>query len=66
MGKPKIYKCVMCQRVLTEYKPIRLTKELYGEGNYKQYYPVKHFDFCKTCYKKLCEFIKENRGVKNA
>lgn len=48
----KIYKCNKCNKKL-DYKPIRLTKQEYGIHHYNQYYPVKHYDFCKECYKKI-------------
>ena len=46
----KIYKCIICNKVLEE-KPIRLVKQIYGAGRYNQYHPIEHFDFCKKHFK---------------
>lgn len=59
MAKEKIYKCCICHEVLKE-KPIRLVKQLYGYGNYKQYYPVRYYDFCKKCYARFNGWIKKH------
>lgn len=59
MAKEKIYKCCICHTVLTEYKPIRLTKKEYG-GRYCQYNPVDNYDFCKKCYAKFNNWIKKH------
>lgn len=58
MPKEKIYKCSKCNRVLS-YKPTRLVKQLYVDekGSYKQYYPVKTYDFCDTCYEKIEKWL---------
>lgn len=47
----KQYKCCICHKTLN-YKPIRMVKQLYGVGKYKQYSTVNHYDFCQRCY--LC------------
>lgn len=52
----KEYRCAICNEKL-DYKPIRMTIELYGAGKYKQYYPVKHFDFCKKHWKNIKDYI---------
>lgn len=57
----KIYKCVRCGKVLETTKPIRLTKQLYNVGTYKQYSPIEHFDFCKECYIKIENVFKKWR-----
>ena len=61
-SKNKIYKCIRCGKVLTTTKPIRLTKQLYAIGTYKQYSPVDHFDFCTNCYNKIELIFKKWRN----
>jgi len=56
----KIYKCCICHKVL-DYKPIRLVKQKYGIGNYKQYYPVENYDLCYNCYKIFAKWIKKHK-----
>ena len=63
----KIYKCCICHETL-DYKPIRLTKQKYGAGPYKQYYPIENYDFCKRCYFKFQRWLdkhSENGSEKN-
>lgn len=60
MAKPRIYECCICHKILTEYKPIRLTKELYGLHYRGGHYPVKHYDFCKECYSKFDYWVKKH------
>lgn len=59
----KIYKCCICHETLEE-KPIRLTKQKYGIGNYKQYSPVKNYDFCLKHYSMFERWIKKHKEVK--
>lgn len=56
----KIYECCICHKIL-EIKPIRLVKQIYGAGNYNQYYPVSNYDFCEDCYKKFNNWINKHR-----
>lgn len=62
MAAIKIYRCCICHEVLEDYKPIRLVKQKYGIGNYKQYYNVDHYDFCKRCYSKFNNWIKKHNS----
>jgi len=57
----KVYKCCICHKELEEYKPIRLVKQLYGIGTYKQYANVRHYDFCKECYRKFNNWIRKHK-----
>lgn len=57
----KIYECCICHKVLTEYKPIRLVKQIYGRGNYNQYGYMAKYDFCKDCYKTFVVWIAKHR-----
>lgn len=59
----KVYKCCICHRVLENSKPIRLVKQLYGIGNYKQYAPVDKFDFCFDCYETFSKWIRKHEQV---
>ena len=45
----KIYQCCVCHKQLKE-KPVRLIKQEYGTGNYKQYAQVDRYDICQKCY----------------
>ena len=55
----KIYSCIICGKIYKqEAKPIRLVKQKYGTGTYKQYYNEKHFDLCVSCYNNLVEAMK--------
>lgn len=65
-----IYKCDRCNKVLTEYKPIRLNVFLYNDPaitgvGYKQYASAKvHYDLCRTCFKYIRGQILEGKDVK--
>lgn len=62
----KIYECCICHRILTKSRPIRLVKQLYGKGNYKQYAYDSKYDFCTDCYRKFDAWIyKHSREVSN-
>lgn len=61
MAKLKIYECCICHKILTEYKPIRLVRQKYGKGNYKQYANVCNYDFCINCYKRFNSWIMKNK-----
>lgn len=58
----KVYKCCICHGVLVVEKPIRLVKQVYGAGNYKQYTGVEKFDLCYDCYKKFEAWIRRHRN----
>lgn len=55
----KVYECCICHRILTKTKPVRLVKQVYGKGNYKQYGYVNNYDFCSDCYKKFDAWINK-------
>ena len=55
----KVYSCCICHTVLTEYKPIRLVKQIYG-GKYCQYGNAGKYDFCKGCYRKFATWIAKH------
>ena len=61
MAVPKRYFCCICHQELTEYKPIRLTKELYGVGRNGGHYPVEHYDFCKKHYKVFENWLNKHK-----
>lgn len=56
---PKVYECCICHKVLNK-KPIRLVKQLYASGTYKQYSGVAFYDFCDKCYKPIENYIKKH------
>lgn len=56
----KIYECCICHKVLTDRKPIRLVKQLYG-GKYNQYHTVEHYDICRACYRAFDSWIFKHR-----
>ena len=60
----KIYSCCICHKELEE-KPIRLTEQRYSIGNYKQYAPVKNYDFCKDCFRKFNAWIIKHKEGEN-
>lgn len=53
----KIYKCYRCKKIL-DYKPTRITKQIYGAGKYNQYCPVEHYDLCSKCYSIFEEWME--------
>lgn len=57
----KRYFCCICGEELKEYKPIRLVKQEYGAGRYKQYYPIENYDFCKRCYLVFERWIQKHK-----
>ncbi len=59
MANKKIYKCCICNKVLTDSKPIRLVKQIYGAGKYQQYANVCNYDFCDDCYGMFDKWIKK-------
>lgn len=63
MAVPKRYFCCICHEELKEYKPIRLTKALYGVGNNGGHYPVEHYDFCKKHYKVFENWLNKHKKV---
>ena len=60
----KIYKCCICHKVLDD-KPIRLVKQLYNIGRYKQYSNVDYYDICKSCYRVFHNWIVKHRKEDN-
>lgn len=60
----KIYKCVICKKIMNDKKPIRIVKQLYGAGEYNQYGSVEHYDFCDRCYSKIDNWIQKHREEK--
>lgn len=57
----KRYFCCICHQELKEEKPIRLVKQKYGIGTYKQYANVCNYDFCKKCYSAFNSWIKKHK-----
>lgn len=55
--KRYIYHCCICGKEIIEYRPVRFTKQLFGYGNYKQFSPVRDYDFCKECYWALDDLL---------
>lgn len=60
----KIYRCCICHNILRE-KPIRLVKQLYGIGNYKQYSTVEHYDICSKCYTAFDKWLIKHKEEDN-
>lgn len=54
--------CVICHKELN-YKPIRLVKQEYAKGRFKQYYNVKNYDFCLSCYKVFEKWLEKHNKV---
>lgn len=66
MAKEKIYKCCICHKVLTDYKPHRLVHQEYVYKPYAIYRNKHNFDFCHRCFKSFTIWIeKHNKEVKN-
>lgn len=62
MPKEKIYKCIICHEILTEYKPIRLVKQLHDNRKpYGAYHNRAKYDFCKRCYRKFEAWIIKHK-----
>ena len=62
MPKEKIYKCCICHQELTEYKPIRLIKQLHDNRKpYGAYHNRTNYDFCKRCYRKFDAWIIKHK-----
>lgn len=55
--KTYVYHCHVCGKEITDYRPVRLVKQLYGYGPHKQYYSVRNYDFCKECYWALDDLL---------
>lgn len=60
----KIYKCCICHKRLRE-KPIRLLKQEYDVGNYKQYGQVDKYDICQRCYTVFDRWIEKHKEGNN-
>ena len=56
----KIYRCCICHKRLKE-KPIRLVKQEYGMGNYKQYAQVDKYDICQRCYSVFDKWLEKHK-----
>lgn len=56
----KIYRCCICNKQLKE-KPIRLVKQEYGAGNYKQYSQVDKYDICQRCYISFDRWLEKHK-----
>lgn len=63
--KRYIYKCYICGKEIIEYRPVRFIKQLYGYGQYKQYYNIRTYDFCKECYEVLDDLLFKWHKTKN-
>ena len=60
--KKFIYHCCICNKEIIDYRPVRFVKQLFGYGQYKQYYSIRNYDFCKECYEVLDDlFFKWKR-----
>lgn len=55
--------CCICHKKL-DYKSTRLTKQEYGNGKYKQYYPVENYDICDKCYETFDRWIEKYKEAK--
>lgn len=55
----KEWKCELCNKSTDKFEIIRISKELYGCGRYKQFYKNKSIDLCKDCYDKLLKDVLE-------
>lgn len=55
--KRYIYKCCICGKEIFEYRPVRLSKQLFGYGTYKQYCTVRNYDFCSECWDVLDDLL---------
>ena len=62
MPVKKKYYCCICHKKIKD-KPIRLIKQEYGAGTYKQYYQVDRYDICKICYVSFDRWINKHRKV---
>ena len=61
----KIFRCCICHKVLEDYKPIRLVKQVHDEiVPYGAYHYEDKYDFCKKCYK-IFERWLEKHEVQN-
>lgn len=65
MSKLKRYSCCICHKELTNYKPIRLVKQVHDEKvPYGKYHNMKNYDFCKECYARFNHWIKKHNEGK--
>lgn len=53
MPKLKIYTCSSCGEEFEPEELVRIRKELYGIGNYRQFSSSFFVDLCDKCYDKL-------------
>ena len=63
MAAEKIYKCCICNKTLKD-KPIRLVKQEYDIGTYKQYSNVDKYDICRSCFRVFDNWIRKYKEVK--
>ena len=62
MAVPKRYFCCICHEELTEYKPIRLIKQLHDNRKpYGAYHNRTNYNFCKRCYRKFDAWIIKHK-----
>lgn len=60
----KIFRCCICHRVLNDYKPTRLVKQVYDNKKpYGSYHNSENYDFCKKCYKVFNRWIEKHKEV---
>ena len=60
--KKQVNKCCICHKELI-VKPIRLIKQVYGIGKYKQYYQYEKYDICVNCCKIFDRWIEKHKIV---
>lgn len=65
LEKKYIYVCCICGKEIVDYRPVRFAKQLFGYGQYKQYYQVRTYDFCKECWWALDDLLFKWKRIKN-
>lgn len=55
--KRYIYTCCICGKEIIKYRPVRFVKQLFGYGQYKQYYTIRNYDFCDECWWALDDLL---------
>ena len=58
----KEVKCCICHKEQI-IKPIRLIKQVYGLGKYRQYYQAEKYDICASCYKIFERWIEKHKII---
>lgn len=57
----KVFRCCICHKVLEDYKPIRLVKQVHdNKVPYGAYHFETKYDFCKECYKTFDNWIRRH------